>query len=89
MVVSQTINTLVIYYILNMMRPFNMLGKFGLATRIVNLIFFTSAAEIFLSVIPFNKLKRIILDALLCRKEIELFQIEMNKVYEYPQFNFT
>ena len=44
MVVSQTINTLAIYYILNLMRPFNLLGNFGLATRIINLIFFTSVA---------------------------------------------
>jgi hypothetical protein len=89
MVVSQTINTVLIYYVLNMMRPFNLLGKFGLATRILNLIFFTALLEILLEAIPFHRLKKILLDVLFCRKEVQLFQIELNQLYEHPQFNFT
>jgi hypothetical protein len=68
MVVSQTINTLAIYYFLSMIRPFNFLGNFGLVSRIQGLITFSGIFSIVVNAIAFDKLKKRALDFICCRK---------------------
>ena len=68
MVVSQTINTLAIYYFLSLIRPFNFLGNFGLVSRIQGLITFSGIISIIMNAIPFDKIKKIALDFVCCKK---------------------
>ena len=70
MVVSQTINTLGIYYFLSMIRPFNLLGNFGLVSRIQGLITFSGIFSLLVNAIPFDKIKKRVYDFICCRREV-------------------
>ena len=56
-VVSQSINTVIIYYIINQLRPFNLLGNMGLGSRIQGLVGFTGIINIATDIISWHYVK--------------------------------
>ena len=89
-VITQTINTSIIYSILFLMKPVAPLSTYGIVNKINSLIVISGLISVVLTIFPIS----MITDCLNRRKytadkQINLFQIQLNKIIEHPPFSFS
>lgn len=90
-ILTQTINTSIIYTILYLIKHTNPLSAFGIVSKIVSLVvvsgFISVAMQIF---IP-----KVLVMGLINRwkypedKPVNLFQLQLNQMLQYPEFNYA
>lgn len=90
-IITQFINTSIIYTILYLMKPSNPLGTFGLVSKVTSLVvisgFISVAMQVF---IPKN-----VVMGLINRwkypedKPVNLFQLQLNQMMQHPEFNYA
>lgn len=90
-IITQTINTLFIYFILYHVNPRNPLDNFGLVSKVTSLVIISGFLSVALQVlIPFNQIMDLING---CRyskdKTVKLFQYQLNEALQHPEFNFA
>ena len=90
-VITQTINTSIIYSVLYLMKPIAPLSTYGIVAKIKSLIVISGIISVLWTVFqPFMTLanflnKRKYTDD----KPINLFQIQLNQILEHPPFSFS
>jgi hypothetical protein len=90
-IVTQTINTAFIYYIIWVMTPTNPLGKAGLVKNILDLVIVSGFISVVLQIFPPSYLaKKFINDYKYKDKDyINMFQVQLNEILQQPEFNFA
>ena len=80
-IVTQTINTCLIYGVLYVMNSFNTLGSLGLVNKVVNLVVVSGVINLLLCVFPIGKMMSYISNRKMVREreQINMFQVELNR----------
>lgn len=83
-IVTQTINTAFIYFILSLISPSNPLGKTGLVKNVFNLVLVSGFINVFWELIaPIYSLKKLYYFFKYVGKEnINMFQVQLNQLLQ-------
>ena len=90
-ILAQGINTVFLYFILNLFKPTNPLSAVGLVNKVMYLLIISGLFNIFwYAVLPYQ----LIVDFINRRKYpensiINLFQFQLNQYLQYPEFDFA
>ena len=89
-IVTQTINTCLIYGVLYVMNSFNTLGSLGLVNKVVNLAVVSGVINLLLCVFPIGKMMSYLSNRKMVREkeQINMFQVELNRRFEDPEYDF-
>ena len=90
-VITQTINTSIIYSILYVMQPTSPLSPYGLVTKINSLVVISGLISVvWMAVLPTQTVMRFInARKYTYENPINLFQVQLNKIIEYPAFSYS
>ena len=90
-IISQGINTVFLYYILNLIQPTNPLGSLGLVIKVIYLVVISGVVNVLWSLFMPTQL---LFDCLKRRKYgpdkfNNAFQFQLNNALQYPEFDFA
>ena len=90
-VITQTINTSIIYSILYLMKPINPLSTYGLVNKIKSLVIISGLISvIWQMVLPTTTIANFLnARKYTSDKPINLFQIQLNQTLEHPAFSYS
>jgi len=91
-IVSQAVNTCFIYGIIHLIKPsFNILSSYGLVYQLVSLVIVSGVVTLLLQLfLPFAYLNKLINHYTIDKTQpIKMFQIQLNKKIELPEFDFN